>query len=93
MKNRMGVNQSDLFRDSLKMHGKNSQAYYDALDAIKVSKTSAAHEFEDFRQLPKYSHVPLAVIHPSPIKRMPKPRRPDPEFEASGSPSRFVHRP
>ena len=75
------VSQNDLFRESMKKYGKNSQAYHDALDAIKVSKVSFSKEFEDFRQLPKYSHVPLAVIHPSPIKRMQKPQRPDPDFE------------
>ena len=63
------------------MHGRGTPAQYDALDAIKVSKVSAAREFEDFRQLPKFTHKELAVIHPSPIKRMPKPRRPSPEFE------------
>lgn len=29
---------------------------------------SKAHEFESFRQLPKYSHASLAVIHPPPKK-------------------------
>ena len=66
---------------------------YDALDAIKVSKVSQATEFEDFRQLPKFSHVPLAVIHPSPVKRMAKPLRPDPDFEAEVSPYRLQQRP
>ena len=65
---------------------------HDALDAIKVSKVSQATEFEDFRQLPKYSHVPLAVIHPSPVKRMAKPMRPDPDFEADASPCRLQQR-
>ncbi len=84
-----GVSQSDLYNESLKKYGKNTDAYHDALDAIKVSKVSFSKEFEDFRQLPKYSHVPLAVIHPSPIKRMAKPRRPNPEFEVQTSPTRL----
>ena len=75
-----------MFRESLKIHGRGTPALYDAMDAIRVSKVSAATEFEDFRQLPKFTHKTLAVIHPSPIKRMPKPRRPSPEFEAQGSP-------
>jgi len=68
-------------RETLKTYGKNTDAFFDASDAIKVQKVSAATEFEDFRRLPKYSHVPLAVIHPSPIKRMAKPKRPDADFE------------
>lgn len=88
-----GVSQNDLFRESLKLHGRNTPAHYDAMDAIKVTKVSAATEFEDFRQLPKFTHKTLAVIHPSPIKRMPKPRRPSPDFETRGSPTRLVHRP
>lgn len=31
-------------------------------------KVSAAKEFEKFRQIPKYSHSSLAVIHPSPTR-------------------------
>ena len=86
-------NQSDLYRETQKKYGRNTDAYHDALDAIKVSRVSFSKEFEDFRQLPKYSHVPLAVIHPSPIKRMPKPRRPEPDFEVEASPSRIIQRP
>ena len=87
------VNQSDLYRDTLKSYQKGSEAQFDALDAIKVSKVSFAREFEDFRQLPKYSHIPLAVIHPSPVKRVQKPRRPSPDFELQSSPQRMVTRP
>lgn len=87
------VSQNDLYRQSIKIHGKGTPAQFDALDAIKVSKVSQAHEFEDFRQLPKFTHKELAVIHPSPIKRMPKPRRPSPEFELRASPTRLVNRP
>lgn len=82
-----------MLRESGKLHGRGSQAQFEALDAIRVTKVSAAKEFEDFRQLPKYSHVPLAVINPSPVKRVVKPRRPSPEFEILGSPSKQVHRP
>jgi len=77
----------------MKKYGKNTEAYHDALDAIKVSKVSFSKEFEDFRQLPKYSHIPLAVIHPSPIKRMPRTIRPDPDFEFMSSPTRLHNRP
>ena len=43
--------------------------------------------------MPKFSHVPLAVIHPSPVKRMAKPVRPNPELEAEFSPYRLQKRP
>ena len=88
-----GVSQNDLFRESIKQHGRGTPAHFDAMDAIKVTKVSAAREFEDFRQLPKFTHKTLAVIHPSPIKRMAKPRRPSPDFEVQASPTRMVHRP
>lgn len=87
------MSQGDLYRETLKAYGKGTDAHFDALDAIKVTKVSAAKEFEDFRRLPKYSHVPLAVIHPSPVKRHSKPRRPSPDFEIESSPQRLVHRP
>jgi len=29
---------------------------------------SKAKEFESFKQIPRYSHVPMAVINPSPVK-------------------------
>jgi hypothetical protein len=31
-------------------------------------RVQKAKEFESFRQIPKYSHSPLAVIHPTPSK-------------------------
>ena len=94
-RNQMGgtVSQSELYRESMREHGRHTEALHDALDAIKVSKVSMATEFEDFRQLPKFSHVPLGVIHPSPVKRFVKPARPDPELEAEFSPYRLQERP
>jgi len=83
------TSQAELYRENLKAYGKGTDAYYDATEAIKVQRVSAATEFEDFRRLPKYTHIPLAVIHPSPIKRMMKPRRPDCDFEVQASPSRM----
>ena len=85
--------QKELFRESMKKYGKDTPAYYDGLDALKVTKVSHARETEDCYQLPKYSHVALGVIHPSPVKRMTKPTRPDPDFEAEGSPERIRVRP
>lgn len=64
------MNQGDLYKETLKTYNKNKEIQFDALDAIKITKVSQAKEFEDFRRLPKYSHVPLAVINPSPVKRL-----------------------
>ena len=36
---------------------------------VKFLKVEKAKEFESYRNLPKYSHIPLAVIHPSPRKK------------------------
>ena len=44
-----GFSQSDLLRETQKKYGKNSEAYHDALDAIKVTRVSYSKEFEDFR--------------------------------------------
>ena len=35
-------------------------------------QTSKASEFESFKQIPRYSHASLAVIHPPPFKRTTK---------------------
>jgi len=76
----------------MKQHGKDTRAYFDGLDALKVTKVSNARETLDCYQLPKYSHVSLGVIHPSPVKRMVKPVRPDFEYEVEASPERLHKR-
>ena len=86
-------NQADFLKETSKTFGRGSEAYHDALNAQKVSKVSFSKEFEEFRQLPKFSHVPLAVIHPSPIKRLANPKRPDPDFEIEASPTKLLNRP
>jgi len=55
-----------------------------------LSSTLSAHlvekakEYESFRNLPKFSHVPMAVIHPSPKKvKRPSPS-PTPDLTMSG---------
>ena len=40
-----------------------------AFAQVNVQHVSQAKEFEEFRRLPKFSHVPMAVIHPSPTKK------------------------
>jgi len=40
---------------------------------VNKAKISQAGEFEAFRRLPKYSHVPMAVIHPTAKKQKAKP--------------------
>ena len=43
------VKQDELYREAKDLHKNDKQAYYDAVNAIRVSKTSHATEFEDFR--------------------------------------------
>jgi len=43
-----------------------------------------AKEFESYKHLPKYSHVSLAVIHPSPRKKKDKNPDKEPDFKISG---------
>ena len=78
---RGSYSQAEFMKETSKQFGRNSEAYHDALGAMKISKVSFSKEFEDFRQLPKFSHKHLAVIHPSPVKRLPPPRRPEPDYE------------
>lgn len=56
---------------------------------MSVHKVSEAKEFEAFRNLPKFSKPILGVIHPSPQKKKPPTRRPDPDVEVEGSPARM----
>lgn len=46
-----------------------------------------AREFETFKQLPKFNHVPYAVIHPSPdkVRKPSPPPRPDFKMVASNA--------
>lgn len=37
-------------------------------------KVEKAKEFESFKNIPRFSHAPLAVIHPSPTKPSNKPK-------------------
>ena len=50
-------------------------------------EVECAHEFETFKQLPKFNHVPMAVIHPSPkkVKKPSPPPRPDFQMVASNA--------
>jgi hypothetical protein len=50
-------------------------------NSIKVSK---AKEFETYKNLPKYNHVPLAVIHPSPRKKKSPEASPTPPLKVTG---------
>ena len=78
---RGSYSQAEFMKETSKQFRRNSEAYHDALGAMKISKVSFSKEFEDFRQLPKFSHKHLAVIHPSPVKRLPPLRRPEPDYE------------
>ena len=59
---------------------------------VRVAKVSAAKEFETFRSLPKYNHVSLAVINPSPIKKRPRQDEKEIEFELMTSPFKLEYR-
>ena len=61
--------------------GKMSRATREALDAIHVKHVSQAKEFETYKQIPKFSHIPLAVIHPSNRLKKRQPVRPTPDME------------
>ena len=62
-------------------YGKMSNATEKALAQINVQHVSQAKEFEEFRRLPKFNHVSMAVIHPSPKKKKPAPKKPIHNFE------------
>lgn len=36
---------------------------------VKFLQVEKAKEWEAYRNLPKFTHVPMAVIHPSPRKK------------------------
>ena len=61
--------------------GKMSNATEQAFAQINVQHVSQAKEFEEFRRLPKFNHVPMAVIHPSPKKKRPGPKKQAADFE------------
>lgn len=61
--------------------GQMSQATQDALNAIHVRHVSQAKEYEDFKQLPKFNHVPMGVIHPTNRRKVRDPVRPTPDME------------
>jgi hypothetical protein len=52
---------------------------------IKFHEVAKAREFESFRNLPKFSHVPMAVIHPSPKKAFKPDPEPTPDLNVSGN--------
>lgn len=53
---------------------------------IKVEK---AKEFESYKRLPKYSHVPLALINPSPRKQRSPSRPKSPAFTIAAHPAKL----
>jgi hypothetical protein len=53
---------------------------------IKVEK---AKEFESYKRLPKFSHKPLAVINPSPRKKVSPPRPKSPTFTINAHPAKL----
>lgn len=51
----------------------------------KIHEIEKAKDFEKFRQLPKFTHVPYAVIHPSPRKRQTPSPPPNPDLQVTSS--------
>ena len=51
-----------------------------------------AREFEQYKHLPKYNHVPYAVIHPSPRKKKELSPQKDLTFTMSGSSSKLIQK-
>jgi hypothetical protein len=56
---------------------------------VKLLKVEKAKEFETFRNLPKFNHVPYAVIHPSPRKKSRPSMSPTPNLTMSGTTSKL----
>ena len=80
-RSQMSYNSGTVMSQTMTGTGKMSQATRDALDAIKVKHVSQAREYETFKQLPKFDHVSLAVIHPTSRQRKRVPVRPTPDME------------
>ena len=55
----------------------------------KHLKVEKAKEFESFRYLPRFEHVPMAVIHPSPRKKRIDPSPPKPNLTLTASPAKL----
>jgi hypothetical protein len=56
---------------------------------VRYIKVEKAKEQEAFRRIPKYSHIPLAVINPSPRKKRTPPRAQSPSLLLSASQARI----
>lgn len=57
---------------------------------VKFLKVEKAKEFETFRNLPKFTHVPMAVIHPSPRKKNRHEKSPTPNLTLSGNTAKLL---
>ncbi len=57
---------------------------------VKILKVEKAKEFETFRNLPKFTHVPMAVIHPSPRKKKDRHESPTPNLAMTGSQAKLL---
>lgn len=57
---------------------------------VKILKVEKAKEFESFRNLPKFSHVPMAVIHPSPRKKKRLAQSPTPKLALTGNKAKLL---
>lgn len=55
------------------------------LTGSKFLKVAKAKEWETYKNLPKFNHVPMAVIHPSPRKKRTAYSPPKPNLTVAGS--------
>lgn len=63
------------------------ERHFNSLKHMQVTK---AKEFETYKNLPKFTHVPMAVIHPSPRKLKKPDPSPEPDFNITGATAKLA---
>jgi hypothetical protein len=56
--------------------------------SVKFIKIEKAKEYKDYQRMPKFDHKALAVIHPSPRKKLTPPREESPTFTIAAVPAK-----
>lgn len=57
---------------------------------VKLLQVEKAKEWESYRNLPKFNHVPMAVIHPSPRKKKRVEKSPTPNLTLAGNTAKLI---
>ena len=73
------------------MNVKNSSKYATPEVQVRVNKVSYAKEVPSYKSIPKYSHVSLGCINPSPKKLRPQTGAAKKELEIEASPLKLKH--